>query len=138
MIEHSWTRPLLRRRVPCQVVGRFSVSGKVGDPRADQARVDAVAALKAAEGASVFSATAPESPRVGQVWYELNAAGAIVGIHVWDGSAWLVRTLAAGQVLVPGSVGSTLIGPGSVTTREIDVDDLWAEIVRSRGVTTTC
>lgn len=103
---------------------------------ADQARVDAVAALKAAEESSVFSATAPESPRVGQVWYELNAAGAIVGIHVWDGSAWLVRTLAAGQVLVPGSVGSTLIGPGSVTTREIDVDDLWAEIVRSRGVTT--
>ena len=103
---------------------------------ADQARLDAVAALKAAEESSVFSATAPESPRVGQVWYELNAAGAIVGIHVWDGSAWLVRTLAAGQVLVPGSVGSTLIGPGSVTTREIDVDDLWAEIVRSRGVTT--
>ena len=103
---------------------------------ADQARADAVAALKAAEESSVFSATAPESPRVGQVWYELNAAGAIVGIHVWDGSAWLVRTLAAGQVLVPGSVGSTLIGPGSVTTREIDVDDLWAEIVRSRGVTT--
>ena len=103
---------------------------------ADQARVDAVAALKAAEEASIFSATAPESPRTGQVWYELDSAGAIVGIHVWDGSAWLVRTLAAGQVLVPGSVGSTLIGPGSVTTREIDVDDLWAEIVRSRGVTT--
>ena len=103
---------------------------------ADQARADAVAALKAAEESSVFSATAPAAPRVGQVWYELNAAGAIVGIHVWDGSAWLVRTLAAGQVLVPGSVGSTLIGPGSVTTREIDVDDLWAEIVRSRGVTT--
>lgn len=108
---------------------------------ANSAAQSATDALKAAENAgapAVFATDAPTDPADGQTWYVLNSDGQVIGVNEWvaASSSWVPRPILAGSVIVPGSVGSTLIADGAVTTPKVDTDDLWATFVRSKGVTT--
>lgn len=108
---------------------------------ANSAAQSATDALKAAENAgapAVFATDAPTDPADGQTWYTLNSDGQVTGVNEWvaASSSWVPRPILAGEVIVPGSVGSTLIADGAVTTPKVNTDDLWATFVKSKGVTT--
>lgn len=42
-----------------------------------------------------------------------------IGMRVWDGTAWVKQVLLAEQVIVPGSIGTILLGEGVVTAPKI-------------------
>ncbi len=105
----------------------------------EAAQADADAAASAADAAAnlarlavVRGETAPAIEQ-GRLWFKTNAAGNVVGIYLPNsaGDAWVPYTLAAGSVVVPGSIGSTLIADGAVTSPKVNVtSELTARIAQ--------
>ena len=70
--------------------------------------------------ASADEPTAPEDGfQAGDLWYQTNASGQIAAVKVWNGTQWNGYDMVANSILVAGSVGSTLIADGAVTTAKI-------------------
>ena len=140
--------------VPSGAVGRWVADGRAQVDAAmadltEQTAVAAEAAQVAANTAEVAQnlaesktsvtrgAGAPAAPGVGDVWLRENAAGNVETILSWDGTVWGPLRLAAGEIVVPGTVGAVHIADGAVTAPKVVVsEELWAKIASFAKVTT--
>ena len=140
--------------VPSGAVGRWVADGRAQVDAAmadltEQTAVAAEAAQVAANTAEVAQnlaesktsvtrgAGAPAAPGVGDVWLRENAAGNVEAILSWDGTVWGPLRLAAGEIVVPGTVGAVHIADGAVTAPKVVVsEELWAKIASFAKVTT--
>lgn len=106
---------------------------------ANKAAKDAEKAVQIAEAnrPPVVAQTAPENPVTGLIWYVTDNAGHITDVRIWDGTQWVTRTMVAGSILVPSSVGNVSLADGSVSARNIYASgELWAKIAAFASVTT--
>ena len=140
--------------VPSGTVGRWVADGRAQVDAAmadltEQTEVAAEAAQVAANTAEVAQnlaesktsvtrgAGAPAATGVGDVWLRENAAGNVETILSWDGTVWGPLRLAAGEIVVPGTVGAVHIADGAVTAPKVVVsEELWAKIASFAKVTT--
>ncbi len=140
--------------VPSGAVGRWVADGRAQVDAAmadltEQTAVAAEAAQVAANTAEVAQnlaesktsvtrgAGAPAAPGVGDVWLRENAAGNVETILSWDGTVWGPLRLAAGEIVVPGTVGAAHIADGAVTAPKVVAsEELWAKIASFAKVTT--
>jgi hypothetical protein len=87
---------------------------------ANAAKSAALGAQTTADGKNkIFSnATQPSSTGLvpGDLWFQLNASKQVTGIQVWNGSAFVDYLVVANEILVAGSVGTTQIKNGAITT----------------------
>ncbi len=106
------------------------------------AATDAASALTNANAALArathvtTSQTAPtENVVKGDIWFPTNEAGNVTGMKTWDGSTWVDVQLVAGSVLVPGSVGATVIADGAITTPKLTVtEDMMVELLKAHKI----
>lgn len=64
----------------------------------------------------------PDTPFVaGDLWYQTDATGRFIGVAVWNATDadFKPYQMVAGSLLVPGSVGPTLIENGAITTGKL-------------------
>lgn len=106
---------------------------------ADDASQAAAKAQLTADGKNKVS-TSPAEPAhaglaQGDLWRKTDADGRITGEYVWDGAEFQPHQLTASGVLVPGSVGATLIQDGSVTTPKIQAGSVDASKLAANSVT---
>ncbi|MFC2626600.1 MAG: hypothetical protein ACFNZJ_05675 [Parascardovia denticolens] len=106
---------------------------------ADDASQAAAKAQLTADGKNKV-ATSPAEPAhaglaQGDLWRKTDANGRITGEYVWDGAEYQPHQLTASGVLVPGSVGATLIQDGSVTSPKIQAGSVDASKLAANSVT---
>lgn len=82
----------------------------------------------------------PSATVVGQLWFPLDASGRMIGMKrasKTGTSGWVDYLWMAGRILVPGSVGTTEIGPDGVLAANIKAsNELSAKIASFLKVTT--
>lgn len=106
---------------------------------ANTAVQNAADALKSANSALAhaknitFAVDAPTQPLKGDVWYPMDSSKHVIGMKTWSGSAWTDVTIMAGTILVPGSIGTTLIQDGAITTGKVKAGSLTADTVLVPG-----
>jgi hypothetical protein len=87
----------------------------------------AKAAKTTADGKNkiIPSATQPSSTGLvqGDLWFQLDSNKNVVGIQVWNGSSFADYLLLANEILVAGSVGTTQIKDGAVTTDQVTASE---------------
>lgn len=94
---------------------------------ADNAKTIANAAQAAAKGAQttadgknkIFSATSEPAHTglvPGDLWFQTNSSTQVIGIQTWNGSKFVDYLVVANEILVAGSVGTTQIKNGAITT----------------------
>ena len=91
-------------------------------------------ALQRAKNITV-SSTRPANPATGDIWYPQDDSGRVIGMKTWDGSGWVDVTIMAGSIIVPGSIGSTLIGDGQITTGKLAAGSVTADSMAADAVT---
>ena len=100
---------------------------RITDTDVVKALADAAKAQTTADGKNkvIASPTQPDSTGLtqGDLWFQLDAASHVVGIQVWDGSAFVDYVLMANEVLVAGSVGTVQIANGAVTADQITASE---------------
>jgi hypothetical protein len=93
-----------------------------------------------ANGKPFVQQATPSATAVGQLWFPTDADGHVIGMKVSTATgtgAWQDYTIVAGEILVPGSVGTTEIGPDGVTAPNVKVsDELWAKFASFVKITT--
>lgn len=93
-----------------------------------------------ANGKPFIQQSTPSATAVGQLWFPTDSAGRVIGMKVSTATgtgSWQTYLMMAGQILVPGSVGTTEIGPDGVTAANIKAsNELWAKIAAFAEVTT--
>ena len=140
--------------VPSGTVGQWLADGRA---QVDAAMADLTAQTEEAAAAAQASANAamvaqnlaesktavtrgpaaPATPGVGDVWLREDAGGDVDGILSWDGAAWGPLRLAAGEIVVPGTVGAAQIADGAVTAPKVVAsEELWAKVAAFASVTT--
>lgn len=64
---------------------------------------------------------APSSgQKQGDLWYETDSAATdIIGVRIWNGTAWAPYQFVADSIFVPGSVGDISLADGAVTAPKI-------------------
>lgn len=83
--------------------------------------------------AITYSVTAPVSPNLNDVWYQVSATGVVTGISVWNGTSWISAPIGAGAV----SFAATDIGgiqtfvQGTAPTGVISPQSLWFDSAHS-------
>lgn len=111
------------------------------DGRISDAVDKAVSQIETPDGGNRVYARADEPPapdggfKQGDLWYRTNASGQIAAVEVWDGSSWRDYDIVANSVLVPGSVGGTLIADGSVTTAKMTAGAVTADKIAANTIT---
>ena len=82
----------------------------------------------------------PSATVVGQLWFPLDASGRMIGMKrasKTGTSGWVDYLWMAGKILVPGSVGTTEIGPDGVLAANIKAsNELWAKLATFAKITT--
>ena len=95
-------------------------AAKAAYNKAKQAQSAATAAQTTADGKNkiIPSSTQPSSTGLvqGDLWFQLDSNNNVVGIQVWNGSSFADYLLLANEILVAGSVGTTQIKNGAITT----------------------
>lgn len=93
---------------------------------ADEALAEALKAVSTADGKnSIYAGMTepvadPDSPFVqGDLWYVTDVSGRMVMVRIWNGSQWTGYQFVADSILVPGSVGATVIKDGSIVTQKL-------------------
>lgn len=89
------------------------------------AAVQAVSLANLAQAAAEGKVKASQSDpgqSVGRIWLVLNGSGQVIGIKISNGSSWESYALIADQVLVPSSVGPTVIADGAISTPKLAAD----------------
>lgn len=113
-------------------VGMPDVTGEIKDA-IEEALQEAIAAGITADGRNRIFArlSVPESslaPFVGgDLWYVLDPldTSRFIAVRMWNGSQWKPYQIVADSVLVPGSVGGTLIKDGVVTSSKLQAEEIW-------------
>ncbi|WP_405376001.1 MULTISPECIES: hypothetical protein [unclassified Microbacterium] len=79
---------------------------------------------------SLLTPVAPEGVpfRQGDLWYVLDPTdqSRFMAVRVFNGSVWNPYKIVADGLLIPGSVGGTLIEDGSVTSTKVNAVEIWA------------
>lgn len=106
---------------------------------ADDASQAAAQARTIADGKNKV-ATSPTEPShaglaQGDLWRKTDANGHVTDEYVWDGAEYQPHQLTASSILVPGSVGATLIQDGSVTSPKIQAASVDASKLAANSVT---
>lgn len=87
---------------------------------ANAAKAAAQGAQTTADGKNKIFSSASEPAHTGLVpgdlWFQLNSSKNVTGIQVWNGSAFVDYRVVANEILVAGSVGTTQIKNGAITT----------------------
>ncbi|KAB1659021.1 hypothetical protein [Pseudoclavibacter sp. CFCC 11306] len=90
----------------------------------DAANALSVANLADAAAKGLIKATATDpGQQEGRIWLQLDSSGRVIAVKISNGTAWSTYTLMAGQIIVPGSIGTTLIADGGITTPKLNVTD---------------
>lgn len=71
----------------------------------------------------------------GDVWYQTDDDSNVVGVLVYDGTAWRENVYMASKVLVPSSVGTTEIADNAVTTGKVAAGAIDTEQLNAQAVT---
>lgn len=58
----------------------------------------------------------------GDEWWVANESVQIVGIRMWNGSAWLPYSIVGDSVIVPSTIGTVSLADGAVTAPNLFVD----------------
>jgi hypothetical protein len=94
-------------------------AGKASDT-ATAAKNTAQGAQTTADGKNKILSATSEPSHVGLVpgdlWFQTNASSQVIGIQVWNGSKFVDYLVVANEILVAGSVGTTQIKNGAITT----------------------
>lgn len=59
----------------------------------------------------------------GDLWFEHDENGNVVGVKIWDGERFVARQIIADTVLVPGSTGTVALADGAVTAEKVFADE---------------
>lgn len=103
---------------------------------ATQAITVANLAGDAAKGMVKAQGTDP-GQQEGRIWLVLDSAGRTIGIRISNGTSWSSYALMADQVIVPGSIGTILIGDNQITAPKIVASEaLSAKVATFLEVTT--
>lgn len=82
----------------------------------------------------------PSATVVGQLWFPLDSSGRMIGMKratAKGTGGWVDYLWMAGKILVPGTVGTTEIGPEGVLAANIKAsNELWAKLASFAKVTT--
>ncbi|MDN6795665.1 MAG: hypothetical protein L0L69_11560, partial [Propionibacterium sp.] len=82
----------------------------------------------------------PSATVVGQLWFPLDSSGRMIGMKratATGTGGWVDYLWMAGKILVPGTVGTTEIGPEGVLAANIKAsNELWAKLASFAKVTT--
>lgn len=73
---------------------------------------------------ATISITQPANPQVGDLWFQINNSGVLLGVFQWSGSAW-----------TPYQWGTTSIAAGSITAALIAAGTVVAGIVNGTTIT---
>jgi hypothetical protein len=90
-------------------------------------------AMPAGGTAVTYSATAPASPALNDVWYQTSATGIVTGISVWNGTEWISAPIGATAVSFAATdIGGiqTFIQPAA-PTGVIAANSLWFDTAHS-------
>lgn len=152
----AWARFIaidrLGRESPASTAQSIVVEGiKIPDVDAtinnaiNKALADAAAAQMTADGKNrIFVRTeAPDSVidaplSGGDQWWVLAEDGSLVGIKMWspvtNGGSWVDYRIVADEIIVPGSVGGTLITDGAVTTDKVAANAIDASKIQALAI----
>jgi hypothetical protein len=87
---------------------------------ANAAKAAAQGAQTTADGKNkIFSATSEPAHTglvPGDLWFQTNSSTQVIGIQTWNGSKFVDYLVVANEILVAGSVGTTQIKNGAITT----------------------
>lgn len=117
-------------------------AARAASDKADEAEAKAILAQTTADGKnSVFSGdtepTIPEEDLAqGDLWLVTDPGDdtEIIGVKVWDGDDWVDNMIVANSILVPGTVGDTLIEDGAITTAKLDANAVTAEKIQAGAI----
>ncbi|MEK0215844.1 hypothetical protein [Bifidobacterium mongoliense] len=87
---------------------------------ANTAKAAAQGAQTTADGKNKIFSAASEPAHTGLVpgdlWFQLDSSKHVTGIQTWNGSRFVDYLVVANEILVAGSVGTTQIANGAITT----------------------
>lgn len=82
----------------------------------------------------------PNAIVVGQLWFPTDSSGRVIGMkraNAIGTGGWVDYLFMAGKILVPGTVGTTEVGPDGILAANIKASsELWAKIATFAKVTT--
>jgi len=116
--------------------------------RADAAHGLATTANTTANGKNAITystgAATGSGTRAGDIWFQRNASGVIIGQWEWTGSAWQARTLDNAVIanldagkLTAGTISADRIAAGTITTEKLAADSVTADKIAANAVTAT-
>lgn len=112
----------------------------IADARIQDAADKAVLAQQTADGKNriEYSYAEPghDGLSQGDQWWVVDAVtGDVTDIMVWNGGRFVPYQIVADSILVPSSVGPTLIADGSISTQKITAHAITTELIESEAVT---
>ncbi|MDN6024709.1 hypothetical protein [Bifidobacterium mongoliense] len=111
---------VVQSAVDASVVQKAQEDAQSALDKAGKATDTATAAKTTADGKNkIFSANSEPSHAglvPGDLWFQLDSSSHVTGIQVWNGSAFVDYRVVANEILVAGSVGTTQIKNGAITT----------------------
>lgn len=114
--------------------GSFSWS----DVQLSSSYAAALEAKKTADGKNKVLTQAAEPAHTGLVqgdlWRQTNSSGQVIHEYVWNGSRFAENKLSANSLVVPSSIGATLIADGAVTTPKIYAGAITTEKIAANAV----
>jgi hypothetical protein len=106
---------------------------------ANAAQAAAQGAQTTADGKNKIFASTTEPSHTGLVpgdfWFQLNSSKQTTGIQVWNGSAFVNYMLLASALLIAGSVGTTQIANGAITTDLLQSNAVTAIKIAAQTIT---
>ncbi|UOQ57252.1 hypothetical protein MUN78_16605 [Leucobacter allii] len=108
---------------------------------ANEAAENALKAVATADGKnSIYvgmtePAEDPEQPFTqGDLWYVTDISGRMTMVRIWNGDSWAGYQFVADSILVPGSVGPTLIEDGSIVTQKLSATAIDGMVIRGNEI----
>jgi hypothetical protein len=107
--------------------------------KAGQASDTATAAKTTADGKNkIFSAVSEPAHAglvPGDLWFQLDNSKHVTGIQTWNGSRFVDYLVVANEILVAGSVGTTQIKNGAITTELLTSNAVTAIKIAAQTIT---
>ena len=98
--------------------------------------IDVSKLTEAMAGLISMSVSQPVSSVVGSMWFELDDDENLIGVYYFDGDNWQRYAFIADSVMVPSSIGPTLIQDGAIQTPHLSANSVTSKALASGSVST--